>query len=320
MKRIFALLAVALLISGCGDSKQKNEPKLKIGVSVPAATHGWTGGVVWNAEQAKKKIEAENKDVEVIITTGQNTSEQADRMENLLARKVDALVMLCQEPGPLTPVCQNAKKQGVYLVVVSNPLTKPVQDVFVNGDNRSFGTAAAQAMGQLLDGKGDILVMEGIPCPINTERVESFKSELSAKYPDIKIMESQAAWWNAEKGMALMENYLQKYPKIDAIWVGDDDVMIGALKAYQESKRTDVKAILGGGGSKMVVKKIMDNDPLVRATVTYPPQMVEVGIRAALEGLRNGKKVPGGKTEIIIPSQIVTPQNAKDHYFPDSVY
>ena len=294
--------------------------KLTIGISVPSATHGWTGGVVWSANRAKKMLEQENPDVAVIVTTGATTAEQADRIENLIARKVDALVMLCQEPGPLTPVCERAKAQGIYLVVVSNPRLKPVQDHFVNGDNRSLGEAAAEAIGTLVQGRGDILVMEGIPCPINTDRVEGFKAVLAAKYPEIRILDSQPAWWNTEKGMNLMEIYLQKHPKVDAVWAGDDDVLIGALKAYRNSGRKDVKAMVGGGGSKLVVKRVLDGDPVVKATVTYSPRMVEVGARKALEGLRNGGKPLDGVRETLIKSEIVTSANAREHYFPDSVY
>ncbi len=294
--------------------------KLTIGISVPSATHGWTGGVVWSANRAKKMLEQENPDVAVIVTTGATTAEQADRIENLIARKVDALVMLCQEPGPLTPVCERAKAQGIYLVVVSNPLLKPVQDHFVNGDNRSLGEAAAEAIGTLIQGRGDILVMEGIPCPINTDRVAGFKDVLAAKYPEIRILDSQPAWWNTEKGMNLMEIYLQKHPKVDAVWAGDDDVLIGALKAYRNSGRKDVQAMVGGGGSKLVVKRVLDGDPVVKATVTYSPRMVEVGARKALEGLRNGGKPLDGVRETLIKSEIVTSANAREHYFPDSVY
>ena len=265
-------------------------------------------------------LEQENPDVAVIVTTGATTAEQADRIENLIARKVDALVMLCQEPGPLTPVCERAKAQGIYLVVVSNPLLKPVQDHFVNGDNRSLGEAAAEAIGTLIQGRGDILVMEGIPCPINTDRVAGFKDVLAAKYPEIRILDSQPAWWNTEKGMNLMEIYLQKHPKVDAVWAGDDDVLIGALKAYRNSGRKDVQAMVGGGGSKLVVKRVLDGDPVVKATVTYSPRMVEVGARKALEGLRNGGKPLDGVRETLIKSEIVTSANAREHYFPDSVY
>ena len=209
MKKAFFLLAALLLLTGCGEGSGK---KLRIGISIPAATHGWTGGVVWSAEQAKKNLEAANPDLQVIVTSSANTADQVNRIENLVARNVDALVVLAQEPGPITDICARARGQGIFLVVVSNPLDKPVQDVFVNGDNRSFGAAAAKAMGRLLGGKGEILMMEGVPCPINKDRVESFREVLAAEFPGIRILESQASWWNTEKGLALMENFLQKYP------------------------------------------------------------------------------------------------------------
>jgi ribose transport system substrate-binding protein len=315
MKNLFVvLLPVLLILCGCSDPAAK---KLKIGISIPAATHGWTGGVVWSAEQAKKNIEAANPDVEVIVTSSANTADQVNRIENLLARKVNALVVMAQEPGPVSSVCERARKQGAYLVIVSNPIEKPVQDVFVNGDNRSFGAAAAETMGRLLNGQGAIVVMEGIPCPINTDRVSAFRKVLAEKYPKIRILESQTAGWNTEKGLALMENFLQKHKKIDGVWCGDDDVLIGALKAYQESKRKDVKCMVGGGGSKLIVKKVLDRDPLVRGTVTYSPRMLEKGVDAALEGLRTGKT---RQKEIIIKSEIVTSETASKYYYPDSVY
>ena len=314
-KLIIPMLLIAAFICGCSGRK-----KYRIGVSVPAATHGWTGGVVWNAKEAKKRIEAANPDVEVILTTAQNTTEQADQIETLLAQRVDALVVLSQEPEPLNEVCKQAKESGVYLVIVSNPLPSNCQDVFVNGSNAGFGEASAEALGQILGGKGDILVMEGIPCPINTERVTAFRKRLGEKYPGIKIMESQPAEWNTEKGLKLMETYLQKYKKIDAVWAGDDDVLKGVIKAYQESGRKDIKALTGGGGSKDIVKLVMDKDPVVRATVTYPPNMVAVGMDLALKGLRAGKKTDPKEKEVIVPSEVVTPENAKKFYFPDSVY
>ncbi len=321
MSKFFTFALATLLLTlagfGCGDSG--NSKKLKVGVAVPAADHGWTGGIVWSAENAKKQLEARNPDLEVIIVTARDAAEQVSRIENLLVRNVDALVVLPQEPGPLTSICEQAKKQGVFLVTVDRGLDRPVQDVNVAGDNPGFGRAAAQALAKALDGKGDIVVMEGIPCVVNSDRVDAFKSEI-AKFPEIRILDSQSAYWDTEKGLKLMENFLQKYPKIDAVWTGDDDVLLGALKALQESGRKDVKLMLGGGGSKLIVKKVLDQDPVVQMTVTYPPKMIEVGIDAAIAGIQNGKKPADGKSNIIIPSEIITPQNAQSHYYPTSIY
>ena len=317
MRRLLVLLcAAAMLAAGCG----KSDKKLKIGVSVPEPTHSWAAGIISSAEQAKKSIEAANPDVEVVVAPGGNGAAQVNAIEQLLMQNVDALVVVCQEPEPLANICAEAKKRGIYLVIVSNPLPVGIQDVYVNGDNTSFGRAAAEAMGRALGGKGDILVMEGILSPINTERVNGFREVLAAKYPDIRILDSQPSNWNPDQGLRLMETYLQNYPKVDGVWAGDDDVLPNALKAYRESGRGDVKVFVGGGGSKTVVGMILDHDPLVKATVSYHPNMTAVGVNAALAGLRNGKVPPEGKKEIIIPSEVIDASNAQAHYFPDSKY
>ena len=46
--------------------------------------------------------------------------------------------------------------------------------------------------------------------------------------------------------------------------------------------------------------------------------MIEVGIEAAIDGLKNGGKAK--ETKIVMPSEVVTPENAQAFYFPDSIY
>ncbi len=323
MKRKTALLAgfaaSVLLLSGCGDSKpaKPQEKTYRIGISIPAADHGWTGGVVWWAEKAKKEMEAKHQNVKVLISTARDAAEQVDKVENMLVQKIDALVILPHEPAPLTNICTRVKKQGKYLVVVDRGLTKNVQDLTVAGDNKGFGRAAAEALVRELNGKGTVVVMEGIPCPVNTDRVTAF-NEVIKKHPGIRVLESQSAYWDTEKGLKLMENYLQKYPKIDAVWAGDDDVLLGALKAYQESKRSDIKVMIGGAGNKDIIKKILDGDPVVRLTVTYPPKMIAVGLDYALAGAK-GTPLTKEK-QVLVPSEIIHKGNAKTYYFPDSAY
>lgn len=320
MKKLLSIAAAALLtlaLTSCGES-DSSAKKVRIGVSIPAADHGWTGGVVWYAEKAKRDLEKSDPNLEITVSTARDAAEQVSKIENLLVRKIDALVVLPQEPGPLTAICEQARKQGVYLVTVDRGLDKEVQNLNVAGDNAGFGRAAAQALAGALKGKGDIVVMEGIPCVVNSDRINAFREEI-AKYPDIRILESQSAYWDTEKGLKLMENFLQKYPKIDAVWVGDDDVLIGAYKALQESGRKDVKLMLGGGGSKVIIKKVLDRDPIVSMTVTYPPRMIEDGIRAAVQAIREGKQnEPAAR--LVVPSEIITQENAKSYYYPDSIY
>lgn len=316
-KKVCAVMLGLLftLFSGCG--KEQADNKIIIGVAIPSADHGWTGGVVWWAEQTKKELEAKDSRLRVLVATARGAAEQVDKVENLLVQGAQALVILPHEPGPLTAVCEQAVRRGVYLVVVDRGLDKPVYHVRVAGDNAGFGRACAEVMAERLQGKGKILMMEGIPCPVNSDRVRAFREVLD-RYPAISVLDSQPAYWDTEKGLKLMENYLQKHPQVDAVWTGDDDVLLGALQAYQESGRRDIRLFIGGGGSKMVIKMVADGHPLVPCNVTYPPRMIARGIEEALLGLRQGDQSRG--REVVVPADVITPANAAAFYFPESMY
>lgn len=312
MKQVFlmtcAAFCAALLFCACGDAGKRT-----IVISIPSADHGWTGGIVSWAENAEKEIEKNNPDVDVIVQTSKDSQEQANGIETMLAKGVDTLVILPHEPAPLTNISKKAKKQGVFLVVVDRGLAEPVYDFEVVGDNTGFGEAAARAIGRELNGKGEIVIMEGIQCQVNTDRVNGFKTVLAKEFPGIRILQSTNANWSEEEGMKVMENMLSKFNRIDAVWTGDDDVLNGALKAYEKSGRSDVKLMVGGGGSKTVVKRVLDGDPLVRLTVTYPPKMIYDAALMALEKQALLKKV-------VIPAEIVEKTNAAKFYYPDSRY
>lgn len=323
--RLVALgLVLSLLASIFSLTPISSAPvKLKIGVAIPSADHGWTGGVVWWAKKAIADWQKKDKNVEFFLVTAESASQQVAQVEDLMVKGINGLVILAHDSAPLTPVVEQAKKKGIYIVSVDRGLTKPVEDVYIAGDNPGYGRIAAEYIAKELKGKGKIVILEGIPCVINTERVEAFK-EVMKNYPGIEILDSQPAYWSTQKGLEVMENYLQKYKQIDAVWTGDDDVLKGVLQAYKESGRKDIKLFVGGGGSKDIVKMIMDGDPYVRATATYPPSMIATGISLAVMGLRGQRltnfyqrQIP---SKIILAAELITKANAKYYYEPDSVY
>ena len=320
MKKALFVLLASLLLPGAALA----QGKVRIGVSIPTADHGWTGGINWWAQKAIKDWQGKDKDVQFFLVTADNPQKQVNDVEDLMTKGIQALVILAHDSATLTPVVKKAYEKGIYVVSVDRGLTEPVQHVYVAGDNPGFGALCAEWLGKALGGKGDIVMLEGIPTVINTERVEAFKAVMAKRYPGIRILDSQPAYWDTQKGLQIMENYLQKYKKLDAVWAQDDDVLIGVLQAYKESKRNDVKIFLGGAGSKIMIKKVMEGDALVRADVTYPPSMIATGVSLAVEAMRNRplqgfyqKKIP---SRIVLSAELITKENAKDYYEPDSIF
>lgn len=320
MKKALLALMVVLALAATPAFAQK----IRVGVSIPTADHGWTGGINYYAQKAIKDWQAKDKNIEFYLVTAESPAKQVNDIEDLMVKGIDALVILAYDSAPLTPVVKKAYEKGVYVVSVDRGLTENVQDVYIAGDNPGMGRVSAEWLGKALGGKGDIVVLEGIPCVINSERVDNFNDVIAKKFPGIKILDSQPANWDTQKGLEIMTNYLQKYKKIDAVWAQDDDVLVGVLQAYKESGRKDIKIFLGGAGSKVMIKKVMDGDPLVQADVTYPPSMIASGISLAIYGARN-QPLPGfyqGKipSKIVLAAELITKQNAKSYYQPESIF
>jgi len=320
MKKILFVMLAALALFAVPAMAQK----VKIGVSIPSADHGWTGGLVYYAQMAIKDISAKDKNVQFTLALADSPQKQVSDVEDLMVKGVNALVVLAYDSSTITPTIKKAKDKGIYVVSVDRGLTDPVQDVYIAGDNPGLGKVAAEYMGAAMGGKGNMVVLEGIPSVINTERVQAFNDVMKAKYPGIKILDSQPADWSTQKGLEVMQTYLQKYPQIDAVWAQDDDVLIGVLQAYRESGRKDIKLMIGGAGSKQMIKRVMDGDPLVQADVTYPPSMIYPAINLAVLGVR-GQNLPGFiqkklPSEIIISAELINKANAKQYYDPNSMF
>ena len=102
-----------------------------------------------------------------------------------------------------------------------------------------------------MGGKGDLVVLRGIPTVIDNQRVDAFNAVMKA-YPGIKILDAKHGNWNRDDAFKVMQDYLTRFKKIDAVWASDDDMAVGVQKAIEQAKRTDIKLVLGGAGSKDV--------------------------------------------------------------------
>ncbi len=310
------VLALALAASSVGALAQN---KVNLGVAIPAATHGFTGGIVWWANEAKKELEKKYPDLKITVKTAANAGEQANQLQDLMTvTKINALVIFPFESAALTKPVEQVHNKGVYVTVVDRGLTDPSgQDAYVAGDNTAFGRIPAEYMVKALGGKGDIVALRGIATTLDNERMDAFNAVLKAN-PGIKLLDAKYANWNRDDAFKTMQDYLTRFKHIDAVWAADDDMAVGVLKAIDQAKRTDIKLVFGGAGAKGMIKTLMDgSDPRIQANVSYSPKFIYDAIKLTAEARLKGEKLPA---KTIIPSVLITKQTAKDFYFPDSPF
>lgn len=317
MRQLGQLLAIGAMAFALGGPLASAQEKATIGVSIPAATHGWTGGVNYHAQEAIDRLKEAYPDLEFVLATAGSASEQVSDLEDMMAtRNIDALVILPFESDPLTEPVKRVKDAGKFVTVVDRGLAQPgIEDLYVAGDNPGLGRVSAQYFKQRLPDGGKIVVLRGIPTVIDNERVDAFKDEIEGS--GIEILGIEYANWNRDDGFNVMQDFLTRFPQIDAVWAQDDDIAIGVLEAIRQANRDDIQFVVGGAGMKQMIERVMKGDKMVPVDVLYPPAMIATAIELTALHYVSDAPVRGS---YILSSPLITPENAEEFYFPDSPF
>ncbi|GGL63284.1 substrate-binding domain-containing protein [Wenxinia marina] len=310
-------LSAALVAGALGTAATAQDREFTIAVSIPAATHGWTGGVVYHAEQAEAQIEAAFPNVDVIVSTASSATAQVSALEDLSAtNELDALVILPFTSEELTAPVETVAANGTFITVVDRGLSDDsIQDLYVAGDNIAVGANTAEWLVEQLGGEGQIVVLRGIPTVIDDERIQGFTEVIEQS--DIEILDIQYANWNQDEAFTLMQDYLGKYPNIDAVWANDDDMLLGVLEAVDMAGRTDVQYALGGNGMKQVIEMVMAGDERTPISTPYPPSMIASAMYMTAAQFAGQAPMRGS---FLLDAPLITPDNADQFYFPDSPF
>jgi len=317
MKRRDIFKGAALAATMALAAPAMAQDKQTIGVAIPSATHGFMGGLNWHAQAAIDRLKETYPNLDFVLSTAGDAGKMVNDIEDMVAtRNIDALVVLPFESEPLTAPVQAVADQGIWVTVVDRGLSQEgIEDLYVAGDNPGFGRAAGEYFAENLQEGDNIVVLRGIPTTLDNERVEAFQAAIEGS--GINVLDMQHGNWNRDDAFNVMQDFLSKYDDIDAVWASDDDMAVGVLEAIDQAGRNEEMWVVGGAGMKEIIKRIMDGDPMLPVNVTYPPAQIATAIELTALGLVSPTPVSG---RFIIGSQLVTPENAEQFYFPDSPF
>lgn len=169
--------------------------------------------------------------------TPYSVSEQIELVEQAITNGVDAIMITPADSTGIIPAIEAANAAGIP---IATPNTKAYGGnvlTWIGVDNYTVGYQLGKAICDALAGKGNVVLIEGTAGnSTSTERVDGYKAAF-AEYPDIKLLDSQPADFNREKGMTVMENYLERYEKIDGVASVNKDMTMGALEAVKAADR-----------------------------------------------------------------------------------
>ncbi len=306
---LLALISVPIL----GRNQAEAEEKFVVGF-VPRA---FVSVYFVTMADAVKEAAAANPNVEVEIVAPVNQTDiegQIKIVEDLTQKKVDLLAISVNDPKALVPAMKEAQAAGIPVIILDALTPYPGIEVLslIGSNNEEGGEIVGKTVVALLNGKGKMAILEGVPGQYaNEKRLEGFRRIVNEKdTPDIKIVASQPANWQRELAMSTMENIVQGNPDIDVVWGVNDGMALGALKAITDAGLQDKIKVLGYNGDEEAIESVSKG--LMYSTILQQPAEIGRKVIEIAEMIRTGKKdeVP---SVIAIPIVNVTKENAAQY-------
>lgn len=243
---------------------------------------------------AKKHAADHAADYELIsigIKDEIDTAGQIRLVEQMLARRVNAIVIAPADSKALVPVLQNAVAKGVLVINIDNQLDaaalkeKQLTVPFVGPDNRAGARLAGDFLARQLKAGDKVGIIEGVPTTSNAQqRTLGFRDAMKAA--NIDLVSVQSGEWELQKGNTVASAMMREHPDIAALLCGNDTMALGAVSAIRSAGKTGKVKVVGYDNIPAIKPLLADGR--VTATVDqFAARQAVFGIDVALKALAN---------------------------------
>ncbi len=302
-KTLLSILCSATILGGLAQAQEIKS----IGVTVGDLGNPFFVQIGKGATIAAKEKLGDDVDV-TVVSSAYDLGRQVQQIDDFIAAGMDLILINAADSKGIFPAVKRAQEAGIKVVAVD--VNAEGADATVTSNNFQAGADACQYLADKLNGKGDVVIINGPPVSAVIDRVAGCKDVFS-KYKDINILsDNQNAGGSREGGLESMTALLSAFPKIDGVFAINDPSAIGADLAARQAGRNEF-IITGVDGAPDAEEALIEEGTLFKASSAQDPQVmayraVEVGI-----DLVNGKKPD--EEPILIPTSVITKENLKDY-------
>jgi ribose transport system substrate-binding protein len=282
--------AVTMTAVAC-TGKAGGGKALSIAVIPKGTTHEFWKSIHAGAVKAERELTAAGTPV-TITWKGplreDDREQQVQVVEGFVSQNISGIVIAPLDQRALVRPIEEAKRAGIPTIVIDSGLDTTEIVSFVATDNVKGGELAAERMGELLKGKGKVLLLryqEGSAS--TTEREAGFLSRLKARFPGITVISSdQYAGATRDTAKRASENLLNRYaPDLQGIFCVNESSTHGMLLALQDINKAGQIAFIGFDASQTFIDAL-ENGQLHGIVVQNPMNMGYLGVKKMVAALR----------------------------------
>lgn len=296
--RVALAAAILLPVAACQSREaSSSRPALRIAVIPKGSTHEHWLRVRVGAERAAAELTAAGTPVEVIWKAPlreDDREQQVQVVEGFISQGISGLVLAPLDSRALERPVEEAARAGIPTVIFDSALADPEKAVsYVSTDNGRGGRLAGRRMGELLGGKGRVLMLryqEGSAA--TEERERGFLDELRSGFPGIEVVSSdQYAGATRDTAKRTSENLLNRFASsVDGIFTPNESSTAGMLLALQDIGKAGAITFVGFDYSSAFIEPLKRGE-LRGFIVQNPVNMGYLSVKTMADHLQ-GRPVP----------------------------
>jgi ribose transport system substrate-binding protein len=297
MKSALCLAVACLLVAFAGCSPPPAAPSsasdadraLTIAVIPKGTTHEFWKSINAGAFKAREELAEQGISVDVIWKgplKEDDRDQQIQVVESFTVRRVDGMVLAPLDSQALVRPVENASRSGIPIVIIDSDLNTDQYVSFVATDNYQGGQIAAHHLAQLLNGRGNVILLKYAVGSASTEAREAgFLHVITQQFPEIQLISTnQYSGATRESAYQAAQNLLNRFGRdVDGIFCPNESTTIMMTRALRDIGRAagDVKMIGFDAGTQSVADlKAGDLQGLV---VQNPFRMGYLGVLTILD-------------------------------------
>ena len=229
-------------------------------------------------------------------------------VEDAITQQVDGIVLMSVSSSSLVTAIKKADEAGIPLQMLFgfNPDFMDRLVGSVQADCALSGSTMGKWVAENVPG-GEVAVIMGLPGRGDAECYRDKFIEEAEKNTNIEVVTSVPGDWNRQKAFNQMQNLITSYPELQAVFVQNEDMSLGAIKALEEAGKTGQVMIVSQNGAPYGLESIAADG--IKATVGWSPsQEAQLALRNLVDHL-NGKD---SYKLIVTPMKVITKENIGD--------
>ena len=255
-----------------------------------------------------------------IQVAGPNAQRQIQQINAMVQAGAKAIVVYPISPTALNQVVKNACDKGVKIFAYDAEITEPCA-YNVTIDQEEAGRKTAEWLAEKLGGKGNIVLITGVPgTSVDTLRTKAAK-EVFAKHPDIKIVAEAVGMWSQAVARTELSKILatHNWDSIDGLWMQVGCYTANAMQLEAGRKPDQLLPCAGEGSNGGRVQMLPADTEVEGASSPYapmnaprisyasPPYSGALALKLAVQALE-GKEIP---KKTVLPLPLVTNETIK---------